>query len=97
MEHARARDEAERERLRRRGSVREQRPHTRPVAVHRLAVPRARPLGGAAVPVGGGQCLPRALPVMREQRRLLVELLGGGRLDRARDGGVDLPPALAEL
>ena len=46
------------------------------------------PLGRAAVPARRGERLAGLLPVMREQRRVLVELLGVLLLDRARHRGV---------
>ena len=55
------------------------------------------PLGRAPVPARGGECLAGLLPVMREQRGALVEMLGVLLLDRARDRGVHLAAALLEL
>src|SRR5262249_62193171 len=64
---------------------------------HGLGVARSGPVGGTGVPGGGGEGLARVLTVMREQGRLLVELLGARRLDRTGDGSVDALAPLAEL
>src|SRR5206468_13068923 len=52
---------------------------------------------GAGVPARRLECLTGGLPVLRQERRALVEPLGVVIVDRARDRGVDRGAALGEL
>ena len=66
-----------------------------PQAFFRIA--GTRPLGGAAMPAHRLREIGGLFPVMRQQRRLLVEVAGVRRLDDARDGRVQPPAPLLEL
>src|SRR5262249_50277817 len=71
---------------------------------HALPVPRrlghvvvGGPLRGAPVPERRARGVARLVPVVSEERGLLVDALAALRLDRARDRGVDAPAPVLEL
>ena len=75
----------------------QERAHPPPVVRRGGEVGAPHPLGRAPVPARGAERLAGLLPVMRQQRGALVEMLGVLPLDRARHRGVHLAAPLAEL
>ena len=83
--------------LRRLGQFRYEHPHLLPVTSRLREVGLLRPQRPAPVPLGRTERLARLLPVKRQERGALVELLGVELSDRPCHRRVRPRPALAEL
>jgi hypothetical protein len=89
--------QAKRSRLVRLGKALDELVHPLPVAERFRHIAISHPAGGARVPAGGFQSFPGLFPVTREERCLLIQLVGIECDDRTRSGSVRALPSICEL